>query len=821
MGGRQTSDQESSGSGPNDSSNGRNSILVPSKIEDVLRRLRGNFARVHRTLLYERSTRPAEEVPPAPSGGGRYQEVESVAAGGMGRIYRVHDLKLRRDVVMKVARHDVDSKDWDRLAARFLDEAQITGQLGHPGIVPVYDLDVDENGRPFFTMLRVRGLTLDRVFRRIRSGRDGWTLQRGLQVLVKVCDAVAFAHSKKVIHRDLKPANVMVGRFGEVYVVDWGLARTLGEDDTCEFSDTSVVCTDRTDECKQTPDSPLATQDGAVLGTPAYMSPEQAEGRVGEIGRRADVYSIGAMLYSLLTFRLPYGKGLTPRQTANARRAGPPRSVLAVRPDAPRELAEICTKAMADEPRDRYAAVEDLRSDLEAWLSSRPVSVHETSIPYQAALAMRRNRQLVLTVLAAAIVLAAISAVFLVNQMSALEAKSKAIGERADLYDEMAARDLPPQADRLYPVDPGIIDELESWLARAGALRSPADRWREELARARGDEAARPRALLAAVAQVEARIPPIQDRLSLARKLADPTSFGREHLWNEALAEIERSPAYAGLRLEPIPHLVPLGPDPGSDLQEFWVVGTGHGPVRDPLTRRLRVAEEDAVVLVLVPAGKPVDGSAERTAVSAFLIGKYEVTQAQWRRLMGDEPSLFRTGFVWKVGNEQQGERAILGTHPVESVDWLRASEFARRAGLRLPDHLEWEHAALAGEDTRWPGGAEASLRGRVNLGDSSSPWVGGPRAPWDDGFPVHSPAGSFPPNDFGLHDTLGNVSEWCRTPYSREWIEPEKQRRKHFCGGSYTHTPEYCWPGFPQAELPEQANHSKGLRVALSVQRR
>jgi serine/threonine-protein kinase len=161
----------------------------------------------------------------------RYVVVEEVGRGGMGIVFRVHDTILGRDLAMKVTRGEAAPAPAasPRKLSRFLAEAQVAGQLDHPGIVPIHDVGVDRSGAAYITMKMVEGVGLDEVFRRLSEGRDGWTLPRVVGVLLRVCEAMAFAHARGVVHRDLKPANIMVGRFGEVFVTDWGLARLLDE----------------------------------------------------------------------------------------------------------------------------------------------------------------------------------------------------------------------------------------------------------------------------------------------------------------------------------------------------------------------------------------------------------------------------------------------------------------------------------------------------------------------------------------------------------------------------------------------------------------
>ena len=175
---------------------------------------------------------------PSAASTGRYVVRREIARGGMGAIYKVRDKDLRRSLAMKVilggesGHREPGEPVSPEFLNRFLEEAQITAQLAHPGVVPVHELGVDRTGRIYFTMSLVRGDTLSTIIRRTRAGRDGWTTSRALQVILRVCETMAFAHSKGVIHRDIKPANIMVGRFGETYVMDWGLAKVLGRPDS-------------------------------------------------------------------------------------------------------------------------------------------------------------------------------------------------------------------------------------------------------------------------------------------------------------------------------------------------------------------------------------------------------------------------------------------------------------------------------------------------------------------------------------------------------------------------------------------------------------
>jgi WD40 repeat protein/serine/threonine protein kinase len=335
-----------------------------------------------------------EQLRAKTAGSKRYERQREIARGGMGAIVRVWDSDLRRTLAMKVMLGFDDSPpkgssdgSRERRVARFLDEAQITGQLDHPGIIPVHELGIDEQGQLFFTMRLVKGRELREIFELVEKNAEGWTQTRALGVLLRVCEAMAFAHEKGVIHRDLKPANIMVGRFGEVYVMDWGLAKVLGSSDAHDVRiaprpdlSKSIVRSAR-DDLQQTPESPLSTMDGDIVGTPCYMPPEQARGRLEDIGPHSDVYSVGSMLYELLSGEQPYcarGDKPSPQAVLGALMQGPPRAVASIKPGLPEDLVAICEKAMAHDLRDRYPSMLGVAEDLRAFLEGRVVKAHET-----------------------------------------------------------------------------------------------------------------------------------------------------------------------------------------------------------------------------------------------------------------------------------------------------------------------------------------------------------------------------------------------------------------------------------------------------------
>lgn len=414
----------------------------------------------------------------------RYQRPREIARGGMGSIQRVWDSDLRRYLVMKVMLQPGDRDPSaserppdSRQLTRFLEEAQITGQLDHPAIVPVHDLGLDQDGRLYFTMPLVKGQDLGAVIRDLRQGEGEWTVGRLVSALLKAMEAVSFAHNRGVIHRDLKPENIMVGRFGEVYVMDWGLARVLTGDErdavesqnkpktTIELLqerrkrrqsarelEPQTVRTDRSDDTKGRTSS-VATLDGDMIGTPGYMSPEQARGDRREIGPRADVWSMGAVLYQVLTGYMPYNdpqsRSTTTSLIERVLNEQPlPVSKLAP-PETPQELVAICEKAMAWEPDQRYGTMVEMTADVQAFLEGRVVSAYDTSALAQVRTWIKRNQLaagLIATILAGTLLGAGLlffqqqrNLDRLNQEQAKLEEEKTRADEQADIAREQAA----------------------------------------------------------------------------------------------------------------------------------------------------------------------------------------------------------------------------------------------------------------------------------------------------------------------------------------------------------------------------------------------
>lgn len=316
----------------------------------------------------------------------RYIRRHCHAVGGLGEVWLAHDTLVGRDVAMKELRPELASQP--NLRRRFLHEARLTGRLEHPGVVPLYEL-IEPSGTngPLYAMRFLNGRTLgEAIQEHHRNAVKALSLRALLGAFVSVCNTLAYAHSRDVIHRDLKPANILVGDFGEVIVLDWGLAKVRGEGE-------SVTSPDRED-------APSLTRDGQVLGTPAYMAPEQAAGELDRIDPRTDVFGLGAILHEILTGR-PLYTGLGTDEILNQARECTPLPPRRIRRDTPPALDAICRKATARDPAARYASASELAADVQRWLADEPVSVYRDPLSTRIVRWARRHRTLVasLTVL--------------------------------------------------------------------------------------------------------------------------------------------------------------------------------------------------------------------------------------------------------------------------------------------------------------------------------------------------------------------------------------------------------------------------------------
>ncbi len=367
----------------------------------------------------------------------RYRIVRWHAQGGLGIVYLASDEELHRQVALK----EMQDRHADSPTARvrFLLEAQITGGLEHPGIVPVYGLGHYPDGRPFYAMRFIKGDSLREAIEHFHRdeerdrdpGRRRLELRELLRRFLDVCNAMAYAHSRGVIHRDLKPANILLGQYGETLVVDWGLAKPLNRPEPAPDGEELPLAPSGSGSAETLP--------GSAVGTPQYMSPEQAAGRLDRLGPASDVYSLGATLYSLLTGRAPVESRSIVEILDQVQRGEfpPPRQV---NPWIPRALEAICLRAMALRPEDRYGSPAALAGDIERWLADEPVSAYAEPWPARLGRWARRHRS---AVVAAGLLLAAVAVIATVAAI--LVDGSRRTAERARFAEADARRQAETQ----------------------------------------------------------------------------------------------------------------------------------------------------------------------------------------------------------------------------------------------------------------------------------------------------------------------------------------------------------------------------------------
>lgn len=323
----------------------------------------------------------------------RFHVLRPHAHGGLGEVYVARDDELNREVALKEINSRHEHKPENR--ARFIREAEITGRLEHPGIVPVYGLGQYDDGRPYYAMRFVKGESLKEAIDQFHAaefhseGERMLKLRNLLSRFIAVCNAVEYAHSRGVLHRDLKPSNIMLGKYGETLVVDWGLAKPLGERDSrSDVSEVTLIPASGSGSGE--------TQPGTTIGTPAFMSPEQAAGRLAEIKEASDVYSLGATLYCLLSGKEPF-EGESAGTVLSQVQQGAFRPPHERNPFVPLPLNSICLKAMSFKPEDRYASCEALATDIEHWMADEPVTVFDEPYLLRLGRWMRNHRVLVAT----------------------------------------------------------------------------------------------------------------------------------------------------------------------------------------------------------------------------------------------------------------------------------------------------------------------------------------------------------------------------------------------------------------------------------------
>lgn len=734
----------------------------------------------------------------------RFDDLGLIGLGGMGEVRRVRDRQLDRVLALKIMRADrVESPE---ARARFLDEARVNAGLQHPGIVPVHEQGCLPDGRPWFTMKEIRGRTLDEALVDLPPSPDPLALRRIVSIFVQLSRAVAYAHAQGVVHRDLKPHNVMLGEFGEVLVLDWGIARVARASAPPVEAPAGVPRAPLTPAPAPAGDSRPETRVGRVLGTPAYMSPEQARGENDRVGPPSDAYAIGAMLYRLLVGRPPYlGSALA---ILEAVRRGPPQPVVDARPPtmgaAPRELVELCAAAMnrALGARPSARAIAD---QLEGWLDGA------------------RKRSRALAVVAEA------------DAMAPEIERLRADGERrrADARELLGA--LPPHASADAKRAGWQLEDTAE--ARAREARLIEVRMLQTLRSALNIEPELPEAHQRLAEHYQARLTDAE-RAGDATEAAIYEELVRGHD-RGALADWLRGDGAVSLVTDPpgarVTHLRFERHD--RRLIEVEVGVIGHTPLRAvPLPRgsHLLLIEAEGCHPVRYPVqidreghwdGIP-PGCADAQVIAlprrGTLTRDERYVPAGWAVVGGDPaaPESLPRLEVWVDG-------FIVRRHPVTNGAYLRFLDIQARAGVDVtPWHpaeeigggqlrslvrqteggLDWLPVDGAGRhwQARWPvvqvDHASATAFARALSAETGEPWrlphahewakaargVDGRPLPWGRFFeptwanlsegtpqrPDIGPVGSHPvdTSPYGISDLVGNVREWCLNPFQKDW---------------------------------------------------
>ncbi len=647
----------------------------------------------------------SEEVPDC---GREYQVMERIGEGGLGVVYRAQQLEpVKRTVAIKVIKPGMNTRE---ILTRFELEHRALSLMNHPAIARVYTAGETSRGAPYFVLEYVDGVPITDY-----CDRERLSLNDRLELFIAICDGVQHAHQKALIHRDLKPGNVLVANDEgkpQPKIIDFGIAKA-----------TEQRLTEQT----------LQTQQGQILGTLGYMAPEQADFDADNIDTRADVYSLGVILYELLVGALPFdfeslrGRGFAemlrvlredepPRPstrllgltaTGNGSDTGSDRTLVSqLRGD----LDWIVMKAIETEPGRRYSSASELAADVRRYLDVEPIVARPPSRVYRLRKLIRRQRQLVFGVTLAALALT-IGLVWALVERDRAETENQRFHLVADLQE---LRNLGHEAEAFPFVRMADVGELQRWLIRADDVLANHEQRRValELLQARLSESnrepgdrSRELGAMAFLRDTLLRFDLEADpfRRQWLTRMEHRNEVAELSLTNSLWEEILRESPFLS---EPDPALVPLGKNRHGQW-EFWFPEAGARPQFNTDAESPSewiITPETGLVMVLVPPGPIVPGA--EAEVDAFWMSKYELTESQWARLRSDE-TVEHPPSAW----------------PVMGVTWLEAVETMKRWGLLVPSDPEWERAARGDTATTWswgddPRGAQANARVGLRSGD-------------------------------------------------------------------------------------------------------
>lgn len=440
---------------------------------------------------------------------GQYSYIDHIGSGGLGQVMRCCDRSFDRDLALKEIRYDLKQHN-TKLIIRFLREARVTGQLQHPGIVPVYEMGIKPNGSLYYTMKYVQGKPLDKVLNAIEKSDATPEAKykdrlRYLPNLISVCRAMGYAHDKGVIHRDLKPANIILGKHGETIILDWGLAKVLNTPDVLpdnapeSMDDTQILTLQSTSTDKSSSKKLDITMEGEMIGTPAFMAPEQVDSSYGTVDIQSDVYALGIILYRILMGKSPYQSSTLKELLHEI--ADPYKQITKLnlgKIEIPADLAAICVKCLSKKKEERFASANELADELSAFQGGRLVSIYTYSLREYLRRFVRRNKlatSFMLLALATLIIGLAVSLFFgrqasVERSIAVTEAKRAGQAEQTAIMEQkkvIAANKvtqktvtmLPKFSDRVLNRTQQISKQVENHLIRLRDELNTATLWQE------------------------------------------------------------------------------------------------------------------------------------------------------------------------------------------------------------------------------------------------------------------------------------------------------------------------------------------------------
>jgi serine/threonine-protein kinase len=617
----------------------------------------------------------------------RYRIVRLHARGGLGLVSLAEDGELQRHVALK----EIQPRHADDVACRaaFLSEAEITARLEHPGVVPVYGLGRYSDGRPYYAMRFIRGLSLREAIVAHYAAAGNAAQDEAARELefrgligrfIAVCNTLDYAHSRGVLHRDLKPANIMLGDYGETLVVDWGLAAVFAGENAPDVHQTQETGTDRTgaDENTARPASRTgARSTGSAIGTPHYMSPEQAAGRIEELGPATDIYSLGTTLYELLTGSVPF-EAATIEELLQHVSVGKLARPCSRRPSCPRALEAVCLKAMALRPEDRYASTRELARDLERWLADEPVAVCREHWSQRAARWMRRHRA---ATQAAAGALVTITAVALIAALVIYGARRREAAARVEATQRsQQAREV---IDTLLT---NVGEALENYPGMQQARRRLLQRAADDYSKLTGSGSPDPD-LRAEAARAFSRLGDVRAMLNQFDE-ADQAYRSSESLWNGLRRDLPQRRIfhveYANCVTRRAMALAAHGnpKDAEAAFQEAQSVLT---PVASADPDDLDAT--DALGTVLVNLGR-WQGDAGRQAEAEQTLTR---AVSLFERIARNSRALPRYSFAWAAAMNALGRFFVARGHEQDAISLFRQAENVYRLLVaEHPDEAEY-----------------------------------------------------------------------------------------------------------------------------------